>query len=159
MSDDTPSKLAGIFKAHNERVAGAGSAAEQQRTMQKAGAVRAYEHLTKIVVPELQRLAALINTNGQKASVNLSRSEREEPIRAEVKMSIVPRGHENARADDVPWISFNSGFGGIGTQVHAVFPGKGGTSSGGEYFADLTQLTASKVEALVLDLIEKTFDR
>jgi hypothetical protein len=160
MGDEAEKRLEGIFRIHNERVAERDRRAEEDRKRRAAAAERMYAHLSGTVVPELRRLAAMIQRHGQKATVDESPAlETGEGLRGNVKLSIVPHGHESAQAGEIPVISFHTTFGGIGSQLHAMFPGKGGQSSAGEYFSDPAELTAEKVQALVISLIEKTFVR
>ena len=157
MGGDVDRKLRAIFAAHNARVEKREREAEEAKKRQFEKVSRMHEHLSKVIVPALRRIADSIQMTGQKVTVvETGPIGSPEISTAQVKLTIIPRGHDTADPNELPRIVFQSGREGISATGYSYFPGRGGHVGAGHVYQP-AELTMQAVESLVLELVEETF--
>lgn len=151
--------LADIFRKHNARIERRELEAAAERKHRTEKVTRMHNHLSQVIAPALRELAVSVTKAGQRATVvETGPIGSDESSVAQVKITIIPRGHDTADPEELPRLCFQSNPFGITVTEFAYFPGAGGHSSTTEAY-EPKDLPPEKIEAFLLALVKQTFNR
>lgn len=151
-------KLAGIFAAHAKQAEDKTRALQAIEKERKKRALELGQYARKVLEPTLSRLAGVVQKNGHKATLHATGAILEDGSPARAILRVVPAGSEHMSSDKYhPTLQFemSAHHAAINVYEHAVFGGSGSSQSVGTFLPD--ELAPERIEALFVDLMERTF--
>src|SRR5262245_46421954 len=93
--------LADIFRKHKARMEKRELEAAKEKKRRAEQVARIHNHLSQVIAPALRQLAVSVTKAGQRATVvETGPFGSDESSVAQVKMTIIPRGHDTADPDE-----------------------------------------------------------